>query len=629
MATRRIKAIIEADNRTGPAFKAVAAGIGAIGAIGAAVGIAQLGRLFVGGLVAATKAAGVSEAANVKLARALTLSGQSAKDTLPGLRAHAAALQDLTGADDDAVLANQAMLVSLGKLSGEGLQRATRAALDLSAATGQEMKASFDLVAKAAAGHTSTLSRYGIIIDESIPKHKRFEAALSKIEQMFGGQAQESLRTFEGRVKELEGRFGDLQEVIGGPLREVATEFLGSVLSPFIKDLTTSAENSTAFRDAVFDIAISIAELGAVLESSFGPIAKFLGFLGKVAATEIIRTIELQASALRLLGFSADDSGGKFKGLAARLREIKELGPQVPEGLVAGLAEATGHAQTLDDILTKLGIGTMAALAERANFVRQAFLALESADLPDERAKYLRDRLIEIAEQIHGEGGVIEGFALVHANVLTIDEAIGIFVNEGMAELINRITEGSLKLESLSTVIHKTLREQGVRSALSLGDALVDAAVEGRFAFDEFLKSMLIDLAKAIVRALILQSILSAIGSFGGRGGGGGTVSASDVNTGASYSYQRGGIVGAQHGIIAGAQRGRDSQLIFAQPGEAVLPRQLTEMLLASAGGGGSQTVYVEIGPNLSKLTDQISVQVRRGEARLTATNTAGSRTSR
>ena len=97
----------------------------------------------------------------------------------------------------------QALVASFTK-NVEEIKAATQAALDLSAATGQDLNSAFLLLARAAAGETSMLSRYGITLDESIPKSEKFAAAVEKINEQFGGQAAAQAQTFSGLLAQLE-----------------------------------------------------------------------------------------------------------------------------------------------------------------------------------------------------------------------------------------------------------------------------------------------------------------------------------------------------------------------------------------------------------------------------------------
>ena len=268
--TRRLKAILQAEDRASATFSRVTKTLGVLGATAVAVGTVQLGRKLVQGMKAAVAAAAVQEKAEVSLAAAIRTTGESAAEALPKYKEYAAGLQDITGIGDEVILQNQSMLVSLGRLRGEGLQRATEAALDLSAAMGVSQRTAFDLLAKAATGYTSTLSRYGIILDEAIPATEKFGAALDLIEEKFGGAAAAQLDTYAGRLGELQGRFGDLQEVIGGPVSTVFREFFGNVLSPAIKDMTTAADESEGFRIAILDMGIALASVGVVLSNVGG-----------------------------------------------------------------------------------------------------------------------------------------------------------------------------------------------------------------------------------------------------------------------------------------------------------------------------------------------------------------------
>jgi hypothetical protein len=81
-------------------------------------------------------------------------------------------------------------------------------------------------------------------------------------------------------------------------------------------------------------------------------------------------------------------------------------------------------------------------------------------------------------------------------------------------------------------------------------------------------------------------------------------------------------------GIVPGTSLGRDSVPAMLEPGELVIDRETTERLLA--GDIGQEIlVSVEMGPNLTHLADELNVAVRGGNARLIATELAGSRTVR
>ena len=124
-----------------------------------------------------------------RLAFAVKSAGLEVASTTNMIRGYAASLQAMTGFGDEAIISIQTMLIQLGELSGEKLNDATRLTLDFASAMGIDMKAAGILMAKAATGSTESLSRYGIILDENIPKNEKFNELLKVMQEKFGGTA--------------------------------------------------------------------------------------------------------------------------------------------------------------------------------------------------------------------------------------------------------------------------------------------------------------------------------------------------------------------------------------------------------------------------------------------------------
>ena len=175
----------------------------------------------VGGAVAfgikAIKAYSKQEDAINKLNQALKNNGSFSQQASKDIQNYAAELQKVTTVGDEVILEQQALLSTFGA-TGDELKNATKAALDLSAGLGIDLKAATLLVGKAFAGDISTLSRYGIKIQEGLDESEKFAAVLGKVNDMFGGQAQARLNTFSGKIENLKNRIGDLVEKIGAEL---------------------------------------------------------------------------------------------------------------------------------------------------------------------------------------------------------------------------------------------------------------------------------------------------------------------------------------------------------------------------------------------------------------------------
>jgi len=123
---------------------------------------------------------------------------------------------------DEELLPMFAKLISMGDVEAGSMKRVMEAALDFSVVAGS-LETAVDLLTKASVGYTSTLSRYGIIIDESIPKSQKFEAALKIIESRTYGMQKAMTETTEGAIKQMKNAFGDLAEEIGKTLAPTVT----------------------------------------------------------------------------------------------------------------------------------------------------------------------------------------------------------------------------------------------------------------------------------------------------------------------------------------------------------------------------------------------------------------------
>lgn len=213
----------------GSAFRAVGL---AAGAAFAAAGLA-VGKIIKDGIA---EARGAEDALN-SLQAAFRAQGIPVQEASARFQEYASSLQNITTVSDDAIIASADVLVSIGKLRGEGLEQATKAALDLSAGLGKDLSTSFDLVAKAASGNTDALSRYGIRVNENIPKSERFAAVLAQINGAFGGAAEAKVNTYSGALAQLTNRYNDVLENIGKMITEspVVVALIKALADQFLK----------------------------------------------------------------------------------------------------------------------------------------------------------------------------------------------------------------------------------------------------------------------------------------------------------------------------------------------------------------------------------------------------------
>lgn len=251
--------------------------------LAAAFAAAFAARKIISFLEDSTHAAMEAEKATNALAASLSQIGKLTSGAVASFQEYASELQKTTGVSDDLIVQNASLLVSIGKLSGDGLKKATKASLDLATALQIDVGTAFDLVAKASSGNTGALSRYGIKISETIPKAEKFATTLKIIETRFGGLAETRLNSLEGSLTNLGNAFEDFQKSIGAFI----------VKSPAVR----TAINFIA--DSFFEFAHSIE----ILKSNSGDIFKplILGALelASVLNEYLVRPLELGFNLIR------------------------------------------------------------------------------------------------------------------------------------------------------------------------------------------------------------------------------------------------------------------------------------------------------------------------------------------
>jgi hypothetical protein len=157
-----------------------------------------------------------AQQAQATLTAALRAQGAEVGPLRNQYNALATELENTTVNGDDLYTEMEALLIQIGNVAPEQMRRALQASADLSAGVGIDLKTATTLVGKALAGETGTLSRYGIVLDETARKADPAAAALDAINQKFGGQAAAQAETYAGKVSQLANSYDNLKESIGG-----------------------------------------------------------------------------------------------------------------------------------------------------------------------------------------------------------------------------------------------------------------------------------------------------------------------------------------------------------------------------------------------------------------------------
>ncbi len=316
--------------------------------------IAGLGSLVAGAFTFKKMIDNAIEAENATnaLNNAMKISGTYSAAASEAFQNYSKTLQQTTGVSDDLINQNASLLVSLGRLEGEGLKRATKAALDFSAATGKDVDTAFQIMAKAATGSTEALGKYGLKIDEGYSKSQKFAQALGLIEQRFGGLAEGKMNTFDGSLTRLMNGFNDL-------LEEMGKLFTSSpVLIAFIKEIAKA-----------FEMMGGSVEKFGKNRDVIGDMIKLLLDYGQVIIQYVMPPMELMFNAGKVV----------FNSIKAALQDVLVVLLKVAEGWV-GLANIVGLAsdktynnlkmmsQSAGEVSAQMGAEVKTNFAEMFNF---------------------------------------------------------------------------------------------------------------------------------------------------------------------------------------------------------------------------------------------------------------------
>jgi hypothetical protein len=326
---------------------------GGRGAAVAAIGFRGLGRTvgfasaaFLGGAGLASAArAGFTELFEgqkvaAQTAAALKSTGAVAGVTAKQISTLATALQQKTGADDEAIQSSENLLLTFTRIHNEAgrgndiFNQATKATLDLSQALGQDLQSSALQLGKALndpVRGVTALRRVGIsfskdqqtLINRLVKTGDVLGAQkiiLQEVRREVGGSAQAYGRTLPGQLKILEGSLenlaGDLAGTLAPELEKVVKRF-----NSWLADPANKQKIIDGFATGVRDVGLSFEFLARMIRGANSALDDFDKKRDKVQKV------------LGPFGFLLEGPGDAIRGFRDRVHELNvELG-QVPGNL--------------------------------------------------------------------------------------------------------------------------------------------------------------------------------------------------------------------------------------------------------------------------------------------------------
>lgn len=215
-----------------------------------------------------------------QLEQALKNQGLVSKNLSLAYQDQATKLQNLTGVSDEAILRSQTILQSF---LGQQIvtEELTQSVLDFSAAKQIDAETSANIFGKAIEGNVGVLKRYGIEIDENLPRQERLAQITEKVSEKFGGQAEAAAKGL-GSLNILKEAFGDLQEKIGERFAP-AIEFAANKLTDFFNAF---ANNPSLVTFTTSLLAGGVALTGMIALIAAGTVA-FIAFSAAATAANV------------------------------------------------------------------------------------------------------------------------------------------------------------------------------------------------------------------------------------------------------------------------------------------------------------------------------------------------------
>jgi len=298
-----------------------------------------------------------------------------AKDLTGAFQSQATAMAQANNISDELVQQMQTMLLRYGEAPA-AVKGTTQAVLDYAAATGTDARTATELLPRGVETGTGHFKGLGIAIQATGDRTKDLAAATAELARKYGGAGAADAESLTGQVRGLEEAFGDLQEMFGGFIAEVANKT--GVLKALTEELRAIArgvdvvtnlsprtlvsqigQNDTVKRMAM--MASNFSGFGGLLLPAATGVDALLagGTETRAAADAELQQLAFQATLQSALGRSAianrktsgagrvaggagASSGGAARGLAGEM-----LGPQTyaewanasPEGPAAPTAD--------------------------------------------------------------------------------------------------------------------------------------------------------------------------------------------------------------------------------------------------------------------------------------------------
>ena len=257
-----------------------------------------------------------------------------------------------TGVTDTELRAGLATLV---RATGDATQAQDllNLSMDISAATGKDLDAVNIALAKAAGGNMTALQKLGVPLDKTAVKTKDLTALTKALKDQFGGAAATAANTFQGKLKILQGQFGEIIETIGAamlPYLDKLATFLVEKVAPAIERITSVIGQKgliAGFQQLIFESGKAGPAIINTVKGVTLAVAHFVNILYKAVKLQQAQIYFIKGE----FGNAFDAIRDAFTGSAIDIDALAKTF----DGLAFGFDHASASAKTLIDIYDKVG----------------------------------------------------------------------------------------------------------------------------------------------------------------------------------------------------------------------------------------------------------------------------------
>jgi len=353
------KSLQSIDKKSGSMVKSVASGFTFLKGVAIAATAYFAGKELINGMNSAIKAAAEQEQAFANLATALKNSGNFSQDAVEHFGKLSAELEK-TSVFSDEVILNQIALAQQFGITNDQTEKLIKAAVNLSAATGQDLNTSVEQLGKTLSGNVGLLARSNKELQGISEQALKTGAAIDILGKKYEGAAAGQLNTFSGATTGLSHAFDNFLESIGNVIVK------NPAIVGAIRALSDVVEVLTGFMEAnqkpISEMIASMIIMGLKTIPVLIDGIKFLGnaflFLREIGLRFALALTSVYSAMLEIKAVRS-----VFKFFFEYFKEQILISISLLSGLLEAFALIPGAGKFIDPIVKKIdGLGN--AIAE-------------------------------------------------------------------------------------------------------------------------------------------------------------------------------------------------------------------------------------------------------------------------